>query len=188
MKMAKHVCPWWLGYFLISPVRRWLGQDAAEIVSPYVREGMTVFEPGPGMGFFTLELARRVGSSGKVIVVDVQPKMIAGLKRRAAKVDLLDRIEARVVSEDSMGVKDLAGRADFALAFAMVHEMPDAARFFSETVEVLKPGATLLLAEPAGHVKQDKFDAELQDAAEAGFIVAERPKIRRSHAALLKKA
>ena len=186
--MAKHVCPWWLGYFLISPIREWLGQNAAEILTPYVREGMTVFEPGPGMGFFTLELARRVGPSGRVIAIDVQPKMIAALKRRSAKVGLQDRIDARVVSEDSMGVKDLAGRADFALAFAMVHEMPDAARFFSEAVEVLKSGATLLLAEPAGHVKNEKFDAELQDAAKAGFVVAERPAIKRSHAALLKKA
>ena len=186
--MAKHVCPWWLGYLLASPVRRWLGQDAAEILAPYVREGMTVFEPGPGMGFFTLELARLVGPSGKVITVDLQPKMIAELKRRATKAGLLDRIDARVVAEDSMSVKDLAGRVDFALAFAMVHEMPDAARFFSEAAEVLKPGATLLLAEPAGHVKKDKFEAELQDAAKAGLVVAERPTIRRSHAALLKKA
>ena len=67
--MAKHVCPWWLGYLLASPVRRWLGQDAAKILAPYVREGMMVFEPGPGMGFFTLELARLIGPSGKVIAL-----------------------------------------------------------------------------------------------------------------------
>jgi len=60
--MAKRVCPWWLGYFLASPVRRWLmREDPAQILAPYVREGMTVLEPGPGMGFFTLELAMRVG-------------------------------------------------------------------------------------------------------------------------------
>ena len=76
--MEKRVCPWWLGYVLASPLRRWL-QDPAAIVAPYVREGMTVLEPGPGMGFFTLELARRVGPKGRVIAVDVQPRMIAGL-------------------------------------------------------------------------------------------------------------
>ncbi len=51
------VCPWWAGYFLASPLRQ-LFQDPAKILAPYVREGMTVLEPGPGMGFFTLELAR----------------------------------------------------------------------------------------------------------------------------------
>jgi predicted methyltransferase len=62
--MAKRVCPWWIGYLLLSPLRR-LGQDPAKILAPYVREGMTVFEPGAGMGYFTLELARRVGPSGR---------------------------------------------------------------------------------------------------------------------------
>lgn len=50
--MAKRICPWWLGYVLASPLRRWI-QDPAAIIGPYVREGMTVLEPGPGMGFFT---------------------------------------------------------------------------------------------------------------------------------------
>ena len=53
--MSHRVCPWWLGYLLASPVRK-LMQDPAEVVAAYVREGMTVLEPGPGMGFFTLEL------------------------------------------------------------------------------------------------------------------------------------
>jgi|SRR5208282_4438701 len=184
--MSKRVCPWWLGYLLASPVRRWL-EDPREILRPYVREGMTVFEPGPGMGFFTLEMARLAGNSGRVIAVDVQPKMIAGLKRRAAKAGLQDRIEARLAAADSMGVSDLAGRVDFTLAFAMVHELPSAGRFFSETAEVSKPGSTLLLAEPRGHVTAQEFEAELQEAAKAGFGVVERRSIRRSHAALLKK-
>jgi ubiquinone/menaquinone biosynthesis C-methylase UbiE len=71
--MKHGVCPWWLGYWLISPVRR-LGQNPHDILLPYVREGMTVLEPGPGMGFFTIELARLVGASGKVVAVDVQPR------------------------------------------------------------------------------------------------------------------
>lgn len=69
-----NVCPWWIGYFLLNPLRRFL-QNPAEIIAPYVREGMTVIEPGAGMGFFTLELAKKVGESGRVIVIDIQPKM-----------------------------------------------------------------------------------------------------------------
>jgi hypothetical protein len=66
--MAGHgVCPWWVGYLLASPLRR-LQYDPAALLAPYVRTGMTVLEPGPGMGFFTLELARRVGPSGRVVL------------------------------------------------------------------------------------------------------------------------
>ena len=62
--MAEHrVCPWWVGYILASPIRK-LTHDPAGILAPFVRAGMTVLEPGPGMGFFTLELARLVGPTG----------------------------------------------------------------------------------------------------------------------------
>ncbi len=184
--MGHRVCPWWLGCVLASPVRRLL-QDPVAVVKPYVREGMTVLEPGPGMGFFTLEMARQVGASGRVIAVDIQSRMIAGLKRRLVKAGLLDRTDVRLAPSDSLGLEDLRGKVDFALAMAVVHEMPSANRFFAEVAQAMKPGATLLLAEPSGHVKQSAFDAELLDAAAAGLELAVRPTIRRSQAALLKK-
>src|SRR5690242_3798650 len=119
------VCPWWLGYFLINPFRRWR-QDPGKILAPFVREGMTVLEPGPGMGFFTLELAKRVGPAGQVIAVDIQSRMLKKLKRRAVKRGLLERIETRLAAPESMAIGDLNGKIDFALAFAVIHELPPA--------------------------------------------------------------
>ena len=148
---------------------------------------MTVLEPGPGMGFFTIPLARLVGSSGRVVAIDLQPKMSAGLKRRAAKAGVLDRIDARVSPAESMGVGDLAATVNFTLAFAVVHEFPDAGKFFNEVAVASKPRAQLLLAEPRGHVNDSRFAEELSSAAVAGFEVASRPAIRHSHAALLVK-
>ena len=52
----------------------------------------------------------------------------------------------------------------------------------------MKPGATLLLIEPSGHVTNQEFDRELEIAAGAGLPLAERSSIRRSHAAVLKKS
>ncbi|MGO4881854.1 MAG: class I SAM-dependent methyltransferase [Bryobacteraceae bacterium] len=185
--MPHSVCPWWIGYLLASPLRR-LQHDPAKIVAPWVREGMTVLEPGPGMGFFTLALARRVGPSGRVVAVDIQPKMLDRLKRRAADAGLSARIDIRLAQPDSMGISDLAGTVDFVLAFAMVHEMPSAAEFFRQSALAMKPGAHLLLAEPAGHVKPALFAAELESAAQAGLQVSDRPAIRRSQAAVLTRA
>lgn len=183
--MAHRVCPWWLGYLLASPLRRVMNNPAA-LLAPYVSPGMTVLEPGPGMGFYTLELARRVGPSGKVVAVDLQPRMIQGLKRRAAKTGLLDRIDARLAAPDSLGVGDLSG-VDFALACAVVHELPAAGPFFAEVAATLKPGAFLLFLEPKGHVKAAQFEDELQAAAQAGFSLAGQPPVSRSYSALLKK-
>ncbi len=182
--MAHRVCPWWLGYLLASPVRRLL-HDPRAILSPYVTEGMTVVEVGPGMGFFTLDLARLVGPTGRVVAIDVQPKMLAGLVRRAGKAKLADRIDAREPNMAHLGLDDLRGAVDFALAFAVVHEVPNAEALLRDLHEALKPGARLLLAEPAGHVRTKAFEETLAVAGKAGFAIASRPSVRRSHAAVL---
>jgi ubiquinone/menaquinone biosynthesis C-methylase UbiE len=186
--MSERVCPWWIGYLLASPLRRWLGQDPGEIVGPYVKAGMTVLEPGPGMGFFTLEMAQRVGETGRVVAVDVQPRMLAGLRRRAARANLSERIDARLAHNDSLALSDLANQIDFVLAFAVVHEMPSAARFFEEAARAMKPGACLLFAEPRGHVKPAKWEEEIALAAALGLRKLDEPPIRRSLAAVMQKA
>jgi len=186
--MAEHVCPWWLGYLLASPVRRWITEKPELMLGPYVQEGMTVLEPGPGMGFFTLPLAQMVGPSGRVVAVDIQPKMIASLERRAQKAGFLERLDLRNAAADQLMVTDLNGKIDFALAFAVVHETPSAERFFHQVAAALKPGGVVFFAEPSGHVKPASFDAELEAARQAGLQVVGQPSVRRSHAAALQKA
>jgi len=182
--MSARVCPWWLGWLLASPIRK-LRHDPARILAPHLREGMTVLEPGPGMGFFTLELARRVGPSGRVVAVDLQPRMLSGLRRRAERAGLGGRVEARLAARGSLGVEDLAGAVDFVLAFAVVHELPDAARFFAEIRAALAPGGRVLVAEPAGHVKPPDFAASLAAAVRAGLRREPGPAIAGSLTALL---
>ncbi|HVM76352.1 MAG TPA: class I SAM-dependent methyltransferase [Candidatus Saccharimonadales bacterium] len=136
-----HVCPWWLGYFLSSPIRK-LWHNPTTILSGRVGEGQRVLEPGPGMGFFTLELARMVGPKGRVVAVDLQPKMLNRLKRRAMQAGLGDRIETRVATSESLAIEDLAGSFDFILAFAMVHELRNPGKYFREVAAAGKTGAT----------------------------------------------
>ena len=184
--MKHKVCPWWLGYWLLNPLRKWV-QNPHRILAPYVHEGMTVLEPGPGMGFFTLELARLVGATGRVIAVDVQPKMLSKLQQRLSKANLNARVDSRVAAGETMGLADLQGSVDFTTAFYVVHEFPDYSRFFAEVAAASKPGAGVLVAEPTGHVKQATFEAELEAAGKAGFAVAEWLQIRRSRAVVLRK-
>ncbi len=184
--MAHRVCPWWVGYLLASPLRR-LMQDPTEILRPFVSEGMTVLEPGPGMGFFTLELARLAGPRGRVIAVDIQPRMLEGLAKRADRAGLRDRIDVREAAPDRMGTEDLEGKVDLVLAFAVIHELGSAERFFAEAYRALKRGGRLLAAEPKRHVRAAEFDETLSKAEKAGFAVVARPGIRGSRTALLEK-
>jgi tRNA A58 N-methylase Trm61 len=182
----EHVCPWWLGYLLASPLRR-LGQNPDRILAPYVKEGMIVLDVGPGMGFFTLPMARIVGETGKVISVDLQEKMLNSLRRRAARAGLADRIETRVCTSDSLEIADLAERLDFALAFAVMHEMPHPESAIPAITKSLKIGGVLLIAEPTGHVSKDEFQKTISLAANAGCQLVETPTIRKSHSAVLRK-
>jgi SAM-dependent methyltransferase len=182
--MSERVCPWWAGYLLVSPLRRLL-QDPAALLAPLVREGMTVLEPGPGMGFFTLEAARRVGPRGRVVAVDVQPRMLSALRRRAERAGLAARVEARAAAPDALGVPDLAGKVDLVLALLVVHELPDAGRFFAEARAALAPGGKVLVVEPRGHVTAAAFEATLAAAARAGLRAGPGPRVWRSHSAVL---
>jgi len=178
-------CPWWLGFVLAHPVRK-LFQNPANVVAPYVEGGMVVLEPGCGMGFFTLELARRVGSSGRVVAVDLQQKMLDGLHRRARKAGLLDRLDIRKTDEKTLGVADLVGLVDFVLAFYVVHELSDPTGFFSEVHDSLRPQGRLLIVEPRAHGGgDDGLQGSVDLAAQAGLVVVDRPVIGRNQVVLL---
>jgi SAM-dependent methyltransferase len=137
------------------------------------------------MGFFTLELARLVGPNGRVVAVDVQRKMLQALVRRAGRAGLNDRIEAREAKGGGMGIGDLAGAVDFVLAFAVIHELPDAGGFFSEAHRALKAGGRLLAAEPGRHVSEEDFARTIAAAEGAGLRIEARPRIRWSRSVLL---
>jgi len=184
--MPDRICPWWLGPLLLNPFRRWRLKPE-RLLRPWVKEGMRVLEPGPGMGFFTLALARMVGPAGSVTAVDLQPRMIDRLQHRVMQAGLAERVNTRLAWQGSLGIADLAGSVDFVLAFAMVHEMPSVERFFREVATVLKPGDSVLLAEPVIHVQQEKFTAELNAAEAAGLAIAEGPPIHGHYSALLRK-
>jgi ubiquinone/menaquinone biosynthesis C-methylase UbiE len=185
--MANRVCPFWVGYLLISPLRT-LMQNPDKILKPYISLGMTVLDIGCGMGFFSLPLARMTGANGKVICVDVQEKMIISLKKRAKKAGLTDRIETRICHQSSLGLDDLHEEIDFALAFAVVHEIPNTTRFFDETYRALKPTGSLLITEPKGHVSEKDFQRTISIAQQNGFKINDNPSIPRSRTMLLEKS
>jgi len=186
-KVAKRVCPFWVGYMLINPLRN-LFENPHKLFGDLVHEGMIVLEPGCGMGYFTLPLARMVGESGRVIAIDIQPKMIAVLAKRALSAGLFDRIEMRLGESDRLKIEDLSGTVDFALAVHMVHETASPSGFFKEIWVALKNKGSLLVIEPKGHVSLKEFDKTLTAAREAGFIKNDIfPDSKRRKALLQKK-
>lgn len=176
----KRVCPWWLCYTFDNPLRRFF-HDPMDILRPYVREGWTVLDIGAGMGYFSIPLAQLVGPTGRVIATDIQPKMLSTLAARARKKGVSEIINLHLARPDSLG---LDGKADFALAFWMVHETPDEQRLIAEIYRLLKPNGQFLLIEPKIHVTRENFNRMMRMATELGFRLKEYPPIRLSQSAL----
>jgi len=153
-----------------------------------IEEGMTVFEPGCGMGYFTLPIARMVGPSGKVVAVDIQPKMLDGLSRRAEKAGLGERIEIRLATEKGMGLEDLGSVADIAVALHMVHEVENQDSFFQEVRNVLKSGGKLFILEPLFHVSKKSMEQSISLANRIGFTTLAQGTEMSGRSALLLKS
>lgn len=164
---------------------RKLLQNPGKILRPHIREGMAILDLGCGPGFFTMEMARRVGKTGLVVAADLQQGMLDILGKKLADTGLAARVKLNLSRPEGTG---LAERFDFIMVFYMLHEVPGQARFLAEIRSLLKPGGRVLLAEPKWHVTRDEFQKAIVVMEQAGFAVLERPRIRFSRVVLLGSA
>ncbi|MHB8808991.1 MAG: class I SAM-dependent methyltransferase [Desulfobulbaceae bacterium] len=178
----QRICPVSHAGTLDNRLRRWV-QDPRQILAPIIKEGMTVLDLGCGPGFFTLEIARMVGPSGRVIASDLQEGMLEKIRAKIRGTDLAPRIILHRCREDRVGVTE---KADFVLAFYMVHEVRDQGAFYREVGSILKPGGQVLVVEPPLHVSKKAFAATLNTAEAAGFMTTPGPKVFLSKTAILR--
>jgi ubiquinone/menaquinone biosynthesis C-methylase UbiE len=176
----EHVCPWWFCFTFDNFLRKLL-HNSEEILRPYVVEGDSVLDIGPGMGYFSIPLARMVGEKGKVIAADIQPEMLKALQKRAKKAGVEKRIITHLCEADSLGV-DM--QFDFVLAFWMAHEVANYLVFFKEIKSLLKPSGKFFLSEPILHVNQAMFEKTVKIVESVGLVLKEKPKISLSRSAL----
>lgn len=109
-----------------------------------IRKGQTVADVGAGSGYFTVRLARRVGPEGKVYAVDVQPEMLAIIRKRIAKENLTN-VEPVLGSEvDPRLPKDAL---DLILMVDVYHELSQPQKMLRKMRSELKSDGRLILLE-----------------------------------------
>lgn len=181
----KSMCPWWMGYFLLIPIRKF-SHNPVKLLKPHIKENMNVLDFGCAMGYFSLPLAKMVGNGGNVYCADIQEKMLDKLQKRAEKAGVAQIIKPLLVGK-TYNSKNLKDQIDFTLLFAMVHEVPDKTTLFHEVYEMMKSGGKVLFAEPQGHVSPKEFDKSIGLAIAAGFTLSEERPMKKGLSAFLIK-
>jgi ubiquinone/menaquinone biosynthesis C-methylase UbiE len=184
MADLSRICPSLLAPALDNPIRK-LIHNPEKILSGCIENGQTVLDLGCGPGTFTIAMAKLVGNTGKVIAVDVQDEMLQTVRKKAAREGLESRIITHKSASDRVGIFD---KVDFALAFYMVHEVPNVDTFLREIASLLKPKGKLLIVEPKFHISTSSFKKTLEIALLAGLKPISEPNIRFSRSMLFQLA
>jgi ubiquinone/menaquinone biosynthesis C-methylase UbiE len=182
MQHHERLCPVEYAGGLDSRARKWL-QNPAKILNGRVREGMVVLELGCGAGFFTTEIARMVGKSGKVIAADLQEGMLEIVRNKIKGTDIESRIVLHKCDEDTIGVTE---KVDLVLAFFMVHEVADKRKMLEEVRSLLKPDGSLYIIEFKMHPPRKSFENMVRTARDVGLVETEMPRFLSSRGIVLK--
>ncbi len=179
-KFTGDVCPHQISFVLDNPIRRWW-RSPNKLVGEYINEGDTVIDLGCGPGFFTIDMAKMVGNSGKVYAVDIQDQMLHKVEQKARIRGLEDIVQIHKAAEDEIGL-DIKG--NFILAYYMIHEVPDALKTLAQIKNLLKDAGKVLIVEPKFHVSQGRFDEIVTLANSIGLKSLEVSSYKGGRAAL----
>jgi ubiquinone/menaquinone biosynthesis C-methylase UbiE len=108
-----------------------------------LKPGMRVADIGAGTGYFALPIAREIGATGKVFAVDVEPEMLAKLKRKIESSDVHGNIELVEGEASKTPLPD--GQLDLLLMANLWHEIDDPEEVLHEARRLLGCGGRLAI-------------------------------------------
>ncbi len=139
-----HVMTYHGANWLERPEREKEEQTSKLLPALKIKPGDVVADVGAGSGYYTMKLAELVGPKGKVYAVDIQPEMLALIKKRmkSAKVANIEPIQ-----NTETELKLPPNSTDLFLLVDVYHEFSYPHEMAVEMVKALKPGGRLAFVE-----------------------------------------
>ncbi len=109
-----------------------------------VKPGQVVCDIGCGNGFYTLQLAKLVGPTGRVLAVDIQPEMLHLLDERAKEAGITN---IELLQGTQIDPKLEPGSVDLILLVDVYHEFSHPEQMLQAMRTALKPEGRIALAE-----------------------------------------
>lgn len=137
--------------------------------------GAQIADFGCGTGFFSIALAKKVGSAGKVFALDIMPQALESVAGRAELSGLTNVVTKRANLEKENGSKLESASLDWVILKDILFQNKDKKVILQEVYRVLKPGGNLLIAEwnetfqgigPAMELRIKKEDLQKMSAEE----------------------
>lgn len=105
-----------------------------------IADGSVVADIGPGAGWFTMQLAQRVGPTGIVYARDVQREMVEAVRRRVSRAGF-DNVRPALAAQDD---PNLPARALDAVSLVDVYqEIDDPVAYLRNVARSLKPNGRI---------------------------------------------
>ena len=130
--------------WLVRPERDQEENASLSFKELQLKEGMTVCDLGCGNGYWTLPMARDVGSTGRVLAVDIQPEMLQKLRERSAKFNYTHIEPIRSTVSDP---KLPENQVDLLLMVDVYHEFSHPESMLWGIRRSLKPNGVVALLE-----------------------------------------
>ena len=168
-KVFHFPAPAFIGRFLDSNIRRAMQPPAALIRRSGIQPGMRVLEIGCGSGAYTLEIARAVGATGKVVALDIQPGMLEQLKNKLTRSENTDIRNVEPLLASAYQIPFQNGSFDAAFMITVLQEIPDKWRALAEVRRTLRPGGIVAVTEWLFDPDYPLKQTTLRLLKEAGF-------------------
>lgn len=109
-----------------------------------VSSGQTIADLGAGTGYLSVRVAKVVGEGGRVLAIDVEPKLVAHMKERAAR-ERLPQMQATLTTADDPGLPE--GAVDLVLVVDTWHHIDERVRYLAKVARGLKPGGRVAVVD-----------------------------------------